>query len=249
MSRYKCMFTYVLDVPANFRCAEHSHDCCEIVYCIGCSGVLIQDGRSYPYRDGSVFVYQPGANHVVENAIGGRHICIGVAGTGTAEIKPGVWDEGARLKSLFERIPETVKSDSPLKMERVDHLCALIALELRDLIPSDADDIAPVLVAKRIIEDSFDQEIDVASLAKAVYLSPDYFRYLFKLHVGQPVISYLIARRIEHAKARLSDSDDTIAQIGTECGFASPYYFSRAFKKVTGQAPQAYRREVKSRLE
>jgi AraC-like DNA-binding protein len=175
----------------------------------------------------------------------GRHICIGISGRGVAALAPGVRHGCGELGWLFGRIAQAASSDSASKSERLDHLCALIALELRELAVSDASTppLAPGRRAQAIIDDSFDTAHDVASLAKQVYLSPDYFRSVFKREVGQPVTKYLIGKRIDHARLLLTSTDTTVAQIAEECGFSSPYYFSRMFKKYSGISPAEFRKK------
>ncbi len=56
-------------------------------------------------------------------------------------------------------------------------------------------------------------------------------------------ISYLRAGK---AKRQLGNTDRPVAEVAQEVGFTDPTVFSRAFKKWTGQSPQAYRRMQKS---
>jgi AraC-like DNA-binding protein len=242
MSSMKCVFSYALDVAAEFKCVDHNHDCCEIVYCSNCDGILIQDGRQYSYGDGSVFVYQPNGNHAVINRTAGRHVCIGISGHRVTDIPPGVWNAAESFGWLFERIASAATSDSPVKSERLDYLCGLVVVELLELTPSRRElPQSPASAAKALIDESFNTNIDVATIARQVYLSPDYLRFVFKKQVGQSVIAYIIDKRIEHAKQLLLNSAAPVHVVATECGFASPYYFSRVFKRLSGESPQEYR--------
>ena len=40
---------------------------------------------------------------------------------------------------------------------------------------------------------------------------------------------------------------ETLATIAEELGFPNPYYFSRRFKRVTGQTASGYREELRQR--
>ena len=55
-------------------------------------------------------------------------------------------------------------------------------------------------------------------------------------------ISYLRARKAEH---QLGNTRRRVADVAQDVGFTDPTVFSRAFKKWTGQSPQAYRRSQK----
>ena len=58
---------------------------------------------------------------------------------------------------------------------------------------------------------------------------------------GDTCLTVGVGRISEEAKRLLGEKDRKIADIADEVGYHSPYYFSRAFKKETGQSPKAYR--------
>ena len=60
-------------------------------------------------------------------------------------------------------------------------------------------------------------------------------------------MEYLVAFRIEQAKALLRATGDSVLEISLACGFDSPSYFNRQFKRRTGQTPSAYRRRTSER--
>ena len=60
-------------------------------------------------------------------------------------------------------------------------------------------------------------------------------------------MKYLSYLRIEKAKKLLLTSDMTVCEIADACGFGSVYYFSSAFKKKTGLAALAYRKEMREK--
>ena len=47
--------------------------------------------------------------------------------------------------------------------------------------------------------------------------------------------------RLEHARWRLMNSSRSITRIAHECGFTDSSHFSRWFKRVYSETPQAYR--------
>ena len=54
---------------------------------------------------------------------------------------------------------------------------------------------------------------------------------------------YLNRFRIQQARELLFLSNETITQIATRVGFNDSAYFSRVFRKHTGQSPLDYRRQ------
>jgi AraC-like DNA-binding protein len=57
---------------------------------------------------------------------------------------------------------------------------------------------------------------------------------------------WLEQRRMEAAARRLRDTGRTVADIAAEVGFADPFHFSRAFKRVIGASPRDYRRRAEA---
>jgi AraC family transcriptional regulator of arabinose operon len=92
------------------------------------------------------------------------------------------------------------------------------------------------------INDSITQKLTVASLARVCSLSPSRLSHLFQEQMGQAPMQYVESRRLDLARELLMMTAKPIAQIAEECGFNSPFYFSRVFKAHTGLAPREARR-------
>ncbi len=65
-------------------------------------------------------------------------------------------------------------------------------------------------------------------------------RRFFEVYKSSPG-KFILLKRLEKVEELLRISDDSIAQIGYECGFESPEHLSRAFKDKFGQSPSMYR--------
>lgn len=74
------------------------------------------------------------------------------------------------------------------------------------------------------------------------YLST-YFRKWAKVSLKQ----FILQKKMEHAKAELSETNHSIAQIGYNIGYSDPHNFTNAFKKVTGLTPSDYRESYSQR--
>jgi AraC-like DNA-binding protein len=80
----------------------------------------------------------------------------------------------------------------------------------------------------------------VEELASLVHFHPNYFLPYFKSMMGVSPIAYINRKRIELAKRLLTSTDLPVTNIAERIGL-EPYYFSRMFKKLAGQAPSVYR--------
>ncbi|MET1411327.1 AraC family transcriptional regulator [Roseibium sp. HPY-6] len=111
------------------------------------------------------------------------------------------------------------------------------------LTKEDADRIAAKL-RKAMASDKLylDPNLSLWALARHTGVSDNYISQVLNEELGQNFFDFVNGYRIEAAKARLSESDDTILTIALDAGFNSRSSFYTAFKKVTGQTPTAYRK-------
>jgi AraC-like DNA-binding protein len=87
-----------------------------------------------------------------------------------------------------------------------------------------------------------DWTVDV--LGRAVGLSRSALVDRFKALIGQPPMTYLTHWRIQLATQLLRDSHASVASIGSQVGYASEAAFNRAFRRVVGLPPAAWRRQA-----
>jgi AraC-like DNA-binding protein len=80
-------------------------------------------------------------------------------------------------------------------------------------------------------------------LASATAVSRTIFAERFTTLVGHPPMQYLSLWRMQVASQALLISSSSIAQIATQVGYESEAAFSRAFRKLVGSPPAAWRRE------
>lgn len=91
---------------------------------------------------------------------------------------------------------------------------------------------------------NYDKALTVVKVAKSVGLHPDYANNIFKRAFCHPISEHITIERIAKAQRRLLFSSDRISTIAYEVGYESLSSFNRAFKKLTGLTPRAYRLEM-----
>ena len=94
------------------------------------------------------------------------------------------------------------------------------------------------------IRENLDREITLEELARLIHLSRFHFCAAFRLATGKRPHEWLTIQRIERARALLQDSALPIIDIGLSVGYRTPSAFAAAFRRIVGDTPSNYRRQV-----
>lgn len=249
MSSAKCFFSFIKELDAEHHGAPHEHICTEVVLNYGCSGrVFYDEAGALEYRDNTLFIYQPGHRHWVENHCKGFQYCLGICGCGVEKLAFAVLPITPEIEAISGRLREEASGNRPYMSEYMDLLAGQMALEILrvEQTHSAADRLtAPQYAqkAREILDTRFDENIMIGDLAKSLFISPDYLRQLFRESFDASPMQYLIRRRIEQACHLLWEGDMPISVVAQKSGIPNEYYFSRLFRKITGLTPSAYRKQ------
>jgi transcriptional regulator GlxA family with amidase domain len=102
-----------------------------------------------------------------------------------------------------------------------------------------------LLRAKDRMDAASEEDWPVERLASVSGVSEAHFARSFKDAFGVPPHRYLLARRIERAKALLRDTDAPIIDIAFQTGWNSLGTFGRIFRDITGESPTELRAREK----
>lgn len=91
------------------------------------------------------------------------------------------------------------------------------------------------------IETHYAEKITLEELAKKSHLSKRHFLRIFHDCIGRAPIDHLMHIRIQKAMELLRHTDRTITDIAFDCGFSDGNYFTRCFRKKTGETPRQHR--------
>ena len=86
------------------------------------------------------------------------------------------------------------------------------------------------------------KKIDIAALAKELYLSHNGLIFKFKQELDTTPSDYLKLMRLRSAKVLLINESFSITKISEMCGYSSPYYFANVFRSHYGMSPTEFRR-------
>lgn len=160
--------------------------------------------------------------------------------------------DGTRAAAAFKRILRTLVK-RPIAMEAGIHaevagIINLLFASRHDANPT-ADSPIPQSLRKPLeaMRLRYNEPLTVNELARMAGMSVSSFHRQFKAATGTSPIDWLKRERINQAKKRLLETDDTIGAIADETGYYDQFYFSKDFKRMTKLSPTEYRQ--RERLE
>lgn len=95
----------------------------------------------------------------------------------------------------------------------------------------------------KYIGENFTTINSLEDITEKFYITKFYLCRLFKKYTAVSVISYINARKVTLACELLTDTNLTVEEIATRCGFNSSMYFCRIFKSIKGISPLQYRKQ------
>lgn len=253
VSSVKCFFAFAKELDSGHLGVSHGHICTEIVLNYGCSGsVFYDETKALEYQDKTLFIYQPGHKHRIENNSKGVQYCLGISGCEIEKVEFSVLPVTAEIEAISDRLMQEAANGRPYMSAYMDLLAGQMAIEVLRIerLPDNPSEIkVPQYAhkAREIIDTTFDKNIVIGDIAKSLFISPDYLRQLFQETFDESPMQYLIHRRIEHARHLLWQGDLLISEVARDCGIPNEYYFSRLFRKFTGLTPSAYRKKYKKK--
>ncbi len=135
----------------------------------------------------------------------------------------------------------------PRRIAQLIELLGLIADAPRRRLSSLATTATPLIEARwgrilaRIHAGATTSAVSQAVLASHAGLSPSSFARGFRRRFGRTFTDYLARVRLSHAARRLIESDDPIAVIAQQAGFANLSGFNRRFRTSNGCTPSRFR--------
>lgn len=96
------------------------------------------------------------------------------------------------------------------------------------------------------VRENYSRDISMQDAARAMNYSEVYFCRLFKQCFDQNFTAYLTHLRVKEAKKLLEDPRANIKDVSRSVGYSDSKYFSKIFKRITGQLPSEYRDSLPS---
>lgn len=244
----------------------HTHDCCEIMFCVRGGKHFLIDDKVYEVTNGDIFTINQFEAHKitfnpecdVERFVVQIHPefvfsasteetdlsqCFYVRQKNTSNRISLNANEQIELTELFKKLSISYEfGDDVIKQSIMIQLLALINEKFithHDAHVSTQLKSMPLNSAILYINEHLEDELTLEKIAKSSYISVNQLCKLFKLNLGTTVMKYITGKRISEAKKYLKNGY-SVSDTAFMCGFRDYSNFIRTFTASVGISPGKY---------
>jgi AraC family transcriptional regulator of arabinose operon len=108
-----------------------------------------------------------------------------------------------------------------------------------------SDKITRLLIIRNMIYSVPEERGDVGSLARSMGMSRSGFQHLYKKTFGVTVIDDIINGKMKLAKELLTETNMSLKEISSRCGYSDEYSFMKRFRKYYGKTPTQMKKQLR----
>jgi len=142
---------------------------------------------------------------------------------------------------LIERAPN-LPYLKILASDMINEYCGLVQKH------SNRDFSIVVRKAVDYIHSNLEKTLTLKEIAANIHVHPSHLSRKFKQDTGKSIIDYVNQKRVEEAMLHLQTGSATVTEIALIVGYNDLNYFTRVFKKFTGQTPSQYMKKTEGRF-
>ena len=212
-------------------------------------------GEKYIVPEKSAILIPPGESRI---SIGSSNVCrkrfLGIYGSilqthlpaldlDSVKILPDFQSE--RFEELYGQLYTCFKEKNP---ETIPSCCAMTYELLLLLSRSVEHGQYPPELQKALscIKQHLKDDLTLRKLSSVSGCSAGTLQGLFKKHLGKSPIQFLIAARMKFAEQLLLNTNYTIKEIASRCGYCNQLYFSNVFHEHFDCSPKEFRKKCQT---
>ena len=229
-------------------------------YTLRGEGRIELEGKSYCLTAGKAFIVKIPSNHryyyAAETSEPWEFLWLNAKGEDALRMWDRIIEQEGPILSLredslslssfwdmYKSISEDQLSDcSELSVLLYRFMLALLTPEAG--LSSNKEPSTIVNKAKHYIKENYALLLSLEDIATYCGVTGAYLCRVFQKNDLASPLEYLRRRRIEAAVTMLRTTDLSAQDIGRQCGFDSPSYFSKTFKAYLGFSPREYREQT-----
>lgn len=259
----KCLYAGKLERIKHWHEKPHSHPFCEIMYVLTGSGEVQISGTKYAVKKGDIVIYNPYVEHseATVDDEGIELAFFGISGFQVGKLPQDcIIDPDAnpilhtkssetQYNFYFRTLAEEAYENEQYSDMTTRYLARLILIKILRLANISETKLVPNSIFTRIhqhLSTNFAKIESMDQICSELGISKYYLSQVFRQYMGTPPMHYVTLRRIAHAKKLLQETTLTATEIGEECGYKDHVLFFKAFKKLEGVTPSAYRKQTTS---
>ncbi|SEN81341.1 helix-turn-helix domain-containing protein [Paenibacillus sp. OK076] len=162
-------------------------------------------------------------------------------GTFLKVAEPKILLDESLIEQFKSRVAAVLTTDSVAVLrDKFNQLTQDICLDVQRKKSDMHADIVNGII--RYIQSRYDDaSLTLYRIAEQIGKPEKYISQLFKEHTGENLSEYVELVRINKAAELLRESSQTVDEIAVQAGYNSAHSFRRAFKRVRGVSPSAFR--------
>ena len=253
----------------------HCHNCLELGFCHGGSGILLVENKQYSFEDYDISVVCPNTMHISKSSMGTRsqweYLYIDTNRLFKEYLVPEFMQaplfmfdspdfpnivsgrKYPELKNLFLNILKEFRDQSENYQLNIACLSISFLLELTRLLPkeskthySNQKTKLAIYPAIQYIDKNYAESIKIEKLSSLCSLSLTHFRRIFKAIMGESPLSYLNRVRINKSCELLYNTEESVLDIALKVGFSSNTSYNRNFTALMNTTPLQWRKKSRT---
>ncbi|UUV22382.1 helix-turn-helix transcriptional regulator [Paenimyroides aestuarii] len=157
-----------------------------------------------------------------------------------------------RISELIFEENQQKQPDFAIIRQLLSVLLSMIEAERKKMLPTENDNHKTQHLSfgnfLSILEENYRRPVGVEFYAEKLFMTSRNLNLICQEIVEQSVSEIIETRKLIEAKNLLISTDKTISEIAYELGYSENSYFSKVFKKKSGQSPSSFRDEMRNTL-
>lgn len=238
------------------QCGAHLHKEIELVYMLSGETKAYLDSEEFTLYEGDLFFSFPNRVHYYRTYAEEKSVLMIFPPEIFADFS-NILIKNVPVSPVIrkENLPENIR-DILCEVVKIRHSDVQYAFEInkgylnvflgevlplfdyRKVLSSNTDMLSSIL---NYCLQNYTDSISLDTMAKELHASKYYISRLFNDKIKIGFNDYINILRVNDAKERLINSDDSVTEIGIAVGYNTIRSFNRAFLTITGMSPRDYR--------